>query len=92
MEDWYYMKEQTSVPRRYAEEAVHSPKHYQLANGVEVIDIIEAVVSTYDDPVAAARMTNVIKYVLRAGNKDDFKQDLSKARWYLDRQIESMED
>lgn len=70
---------------------VNSPKHYQLANGVEVIDVIEAVVSTYDDPQDAVLMGNVIKYVLRAGNKDDFKQDLSKARWYLDRLIKKLE-
>tara|TARA_R110000744_G_C19362488_1_gene561552 strand:+ start:359 stop:514 length:156 start_codon:yes stop_codon:yes gene_type:complete len=30
---------------------------------------------------------NVIKYVLRAGKKDDALEDLKKARWYLDREI-----
>jgi hypothetical protein len=36
---------------------------------------------------------NTIKYILRAGHKADnsYLQDLKKARWYLDREIERVE-
>lgn len=32
---------------------------------------------------------NVIKYVLRAGQKEDKKADLKKAIWYLEREIKN---
>ena len=31
---------------------------------------------------------NAVKYVARAGRKGDRLEDLEKARWYLDREIE----
>lgn len=34
---------------------------------------------------------NVIKYVWRAGRKGPALEDLKKARWYLDKEIESLE-
>lgn len=34
---------------------------------------------------------NVIKYVGRAGHKGDKLEDLRKARWYLDREINRLE-
>lgn len=30
---------------------------------------------------------NVIKYILRAGKKGSYLQDLEKAKWYLEREI-----
>jgi hypothetical protein len=33
----------------------------------------------------------VIKYVLRAGRKGDALEDLKKAAWYLDREIDKLE-
>lgn len=35
---------------------------------------------------------NVVKYVSRAGKKEDALQDLKKAQWYLNRKIQLMED
>ena len=37
---------------------------------------------------------NIIKYVTRAGLKDESKEveDLEKARWYLDREIERVKE
>ena len=32
-------------------------------------------------------MGNAIKYILRAGKKDDKTQDLKKAIWYIEREI-----
>ena len=61
---------------------VHNPSHYK-SGGIEVIDVIEAFGLNY-------RLGNVIKYVLRAGRKDDLLQDLEKAAWYLDREIDKL--
>lgn len=35
---------------------------------------------------------NVVKYIARAGHKDDILQDLKKARQYLDFEIEALEE
>ncbi len=59
---------------------VNHPKHYtQHPSGVECIDITEH----YNFNVG-----NCIKYLWRAGLKDDAIQDLEKAAWYLNREIE----
>jgi len=60
-------------------ESVDHPKHYTFG-GIEVIDVIEG----WDLPF---HLANVIKYVSRAPYKSNFKEDLQKARWYLDRFI-----
>lgn len=60
-------------------EAVNHPPHYQ-ANGLEVIDVIEAFGLGF-------RLGNAVKYILRAGRKGAALEDLNKARWYLDREI-----
>lgn len=61
-------------------EAVNHPPHYQ-GNGIEVIDIIESFELNFN-------LGNTIKYVLRAGNKGNKKEDLEKAVWYLKRELE----
>lgn len=58
---------------------VNKPPHY-TDGGMEVIDFIEAKRLDY-------HLGNVVKYITRAGKKDDELQDLQKARWYLDRAI-----
>ena len=61
---------------------VNHPPHY-CAGGIETIDFIEAKDLNY-------RLGNVIKYVSRAGKKStDPVQDLEKAAWYLNREIEA---
>jgi len=60
--------------------AVHSPSHY-TRGGIETIDFIEAKGLNF-------HLGNVVKYVSRAGFKQDAKiQDLEKALWYLNREI-----
>ena len=66
---------------REAIEMVDHPKHYQSKHGVEVIDIIEEFGLGF-------HLGNVIKYVLRAGHKNDELEDLEKAKWYLERVID----
>lgn len=57
-----------------------SPAHYQFPGGAEVINITRHL---------GFLEGNVIKYVARAGRKDDKLSDLLKARKYLDWAIES---
>jgi hypothetical protein len=61
---------------------VNHPPHYK-SGGIETIDFIEAKDLNY-------RLGNVIKYVSRAGKKldSDPVQDLEKAAFYLNREIE----
>ena len=65
---------------------VSHPPHYAngWSNGAEVIDLTEHL---------SFCAGNVVKYVCRAGRKDPDKhvEDLEKARWYLDREIERVE-
>lgn len=66
------------------EESVNHPPHYQ-GNKFEVIDIIE-------DFQLDFLLGNALKYILRAGKKDDMIQDLKKAIWYLERKCEKIGD
>lgn len=66
-------------------EAVDHPPHYGGAdNPYEAIKVIEAWCLGFC-------LGNTIKYISRAGKKGDVVQDLKKARWYLDREIENLE-
>jgi len=58
---------------------VNSPPHYK-SGGVETIDFIEAKNLNYN-------LGNVVKYITRADLKGNRKQDLKKAMWYLQREI-----
>lgn len=59
---------------------VQKPSHYQ-GKTMEVLDVIE-------DFDLGFSVGNIIKYVLRAGKKDDAVQDLLKAKEYLEREIQ----
>lgn len=80
--------ETTEFDLRVEDNSVQSPAHYQLADGVEAIDVID---QTVEDPASFYR-GNAIKYLLRAGRKGDAKQDLEKARWYIDREINDLHE
>jgi hypothetical protein len=62
-------------------DAVNHPSHY-TDGGIETIDFIEAKKLPY-------HLGNAIKYVSRAGKKDQNKtiEDLQKAVWYIERYI-----
>lgn len=61
-----------------------NPDHYKLPGGLQVIDMTQHL---------SFCLGNVIKYVWRAGRKsEDTKlEDLEKARWYLEKEIELWE-
>ena len=60
-----------------------NPSHYKdgFSNGAQVIDITENLIGN---------RSNIVKYVARAGRKNPATEmeDLEKARWYLDREIQ----
>lgn len=61
-------------------EKVNHPQHYQ-SDKIEVIDIIEAFDLNF-------HLGNVVKYVLRSNSKGNYIEDLQKAKWYLERELE----
>lgn len=67
-------------------EMVDHPNHYGgKDNPYEAIKVIEAWELDF-------HLGNVVKYISRAGKKDDELQELKKARWYLDRKIQNLEN
>jgi hypothetical protein len=60
---------------------INNPKHY-TQGGIETIDFIEAKALGFN-------LGNVVKYISRADHKDKRLDDLEKARWYLDREIQN---
>jgi hypothetical protein len=62
-----------------AADPVNHPAHYKVG-GIETIDFIEAKGLTY-------HLGNAVKYISRADHKGNRKQDLEKAKWYIDRAI-----
>lgn len=64
---------------------VNHPSHYTDGK-IEVIDFIE-------DKKLNYHRGNVVKYIARAGKKDPSKEieDLKKAQWYLNREIQRLE-
>ena len=59
---------------------VNNPMHYKVG-GIETIDFIEAKELNY-------RLGNAVKYIARASHKGNYLEDLKKAVWYLEREIE----
>ena len=58
---------------------------YYKSQGVETIDVIEAFELNFS-------RGNIIKYVLRAGRKDNELEDLKKALYYIQREIKRVEE
>ena len=64
-------------------EQVDHPSHYN--QGIEAIDIIESWDLNFS-------LGNAIKYILRSAYKGKQIEDLEKARWYIDREINRLKD
>ena len=67
------------------EEEINHPDYYR-SGGIEAIDFIDAHRLNFN-------LGNVIKYVTRAGHKEgeETLTALSKARWYLEHEIERIQ-
>lgn len=74
-------------PDRVPADAVNHPRHYQ-SSSIECIDAIAASVENLVG-MEAVCTANVIKYVWRWKRKGGV-EDLRKARWYLDKLIQSL--
>lgn len=64
-----------------SKEMVNHPSHYNV--GIETIDYIESWEMNFNTG-------NVIKYTTRAGFKENQLEDLEKAKWYLEREIQRL--
>lgn len=63
---------------------VNSPEHY-TDGGIETIDFIQAKLD--EEQFYGYCLGNAMKYLSRAGKKGDWREDLRKAVWYLNRAI-----
>ena len=65
-------------------EKINHPAHYGGETPYEAIKVIEAWGLGFC-------LGNTVKYISRAGRKGDALEDLKKALWYLEREIQTME-
>jgi tRNA(His) 5'-end guanylyltransferase len=81
-------------------DTVSKPKHYMLfeEHGVEVRDVIERLVEkgmngnwVPETPLFISDYVQMLQYVMRFTHKNG-KEDLEKARWYLDKMIEAYDN
>ena len=63
----------------WANDSIHKPKHYtEHPSGIECIQVTEHM---------GFNLGNAIKYIWRCDLKKDAIEDLKKAKWYIDREI-----
>ena len=75
IKEWVDVKEEDDV--------VNKPKHYtEHPSGIECIQITEHM---------GFNLGNAIKYIWRCDLKKDAIEDLKKAKWYIDREINKRE-
>lgn len=63
-------------------ETVDHPDHYNQIPGIECIDVVEHM---------NFNRGNAVKYIWRAGLKGDVVEDLEKAIWYLQREVQRIQ-
>jgi hypothetical protein len=73
---------ETNAERKPAPDLVNHPPHY-THSGIEAIAVIDAWGLGFC-------LGNVVKYIARAEHKGTQLQDLKKARWYLDHEIQRL--
>ena len=81
-------KQSNDLQQRKRKDAVNHPSHYNYGD-IEVIDFIEQVTKYYN-PNVAYHIGNAIKYLARSPHKNG-KEDVDKARWYIERAFENWE-
>lgn len=86
---FFFTEEQVKAIRDFfrgknpnVDEAVKSPKHYKLPGlNIESIDVLRAVLTP--EEFKGFCKGNALKYLIRAGKKDDELQGLKKAGVYI---------
>lgn len=86
--DFYSLPNGNEGTKKILDDKVNRPTHYTYGD-IEIIDFIEQVTKDYKPELAFA-IGNAIKYISRANRKNG-KEDLDKARWYLNRAFEKWE-
>lgn len=81
--NWYYPKEEAK--KHLMKEENEAPKHYKTDNNIDVIDFCKMYNLNFN-------RGNIVKYVCRAGKKDDEIKDLKKALDYIQREIKYLEN
>ena len=71
------------------EDMVNSPAHYTQGR-FEAIDVIEDAIEEAPSVKAGMLQAQALKYLLRLWHKIDAKEDAEKARWYLNRLIDTL--
>lgn len=91
--DYYILaedEEDTEEPViQHTTDPVNHPDHYNYGE-IEIIDFIDQVSEHYN-PVVAVHIANAIKYLSRAPHKNG-KEDIEKARWYIERAYQKWSD
>lgn len=67
--------------RKHGEEVVEHPSHYNHGK-YECIDVIEDLNLNFN-------LGSCLKYLWRLGRKDDEITELEKAKWYLERELQT---
>jgi hypothetical protein len=84
-DDWQIMSKE--VLEDLAKPDMINPGHYKVG-GIETIDYLRAKL-TPEEYVGYCR-GNALKYISRAGHKDNTAQEIDKAIWYLKRWWETL--
>lgn len=80
-----YMEEDPAPEKKTnKKESVNHPSHYNVGS-IEAITVIE-------DWKLGFNLGNTIKYISRCGHKGSAIEDLEKAQWYLNREIQNMKE
>ncbi|MCG1560070.1 DUF3310 domain-containing protein [Staphylococcus epidermidis] len=87
--DFYSLTNENEEPQKTLDDKVSHPTQYTYGD-IEIIDFIEQVTKGYKPELAFA-IGNAIKYISRANRKNG-REDLDKARWYLNRAFEKWEE
>lgn len=83
------MEKKMYVARVEPKEMVNHPQHYNNG-GLECIDVM---IKLYGkDAVLNFCMLNSFKYQWRCNNKCNCKEDLAKAKWYLNKYLELLDE
>jgi len=78
--EWPDPSEMPEANKMLIDRAVEHPDHYQTKTGLEVFDIMESF-------NMSIHVSHAIKYILRAGKKGSYEQDIKKAIQWLNRDL-----
>ena len=85
--DWLEITDEVTF--NLGDDRVNSPSHY-TAGKQEAIDIIEDAIKEAPSNKQGFLQAQVLKYMLRLWLKSNSREDAEKARWYLNRLIDSL--